>query len=161
MKGIFVSMVLALAAVAAGAQTSVVGGPLPGLTQMAYDTASASTLTNIGATTMVSPGANHDYEFDWTVELSVVGVACTGSTTVVLNAIFQSVNGSGTTTEPVATLTIAASGVGTLGFVAEGADNILAKSGTAVQYSTTSYTAGAACTTNPKYIVYPTLVQLW
>ena len=126
-----------------------------------YNTASSSTNTNIAATTMVTPGANHDYLFNWTVELSTVGVACTSSTIVTLNAIFQSLNGGSVTTEPLATLTIAANGVGTLGFIAQGSNNILAKSGTAVQYSTTSYTAGAGCTTNPSYTVYPTLVQLW
>ena len=126
-----------------------------------YNTASSSTNTNIAATTMVTPGANHDYLLNWTSELSTVGVACTGSTIVTLNAIFQSLNGGSVTTEPLATLTIAANGVGTLGFIAQGSNNILAKSGTAVQYSTTSYTAGAGCTTNPSYILYPTLVQLW
>ena len=127
-----------------------------------YDTATSGQTGNLAAVTMVTPGANHDYLFNWTVELSVAGTSCTGNTTVTLNAIFQSINGSGTTTQALGTLTIAAGGVGAVGFVAEGSDNILAKSGTAVQFSTSGYTLGTSCTsTNPTYIVYPTLVQLW
>lgn len=140
------------AAVAAGG-----GGISP-----VYDTATSGQTGNLGAVTMVTPGANHDYLFTWTVELSVAGTSCTGSTTVTLNAIFQSLNGSGSTTEVLGILTIANAGVGTVGFVAEGSDNIIAKSGTAVQFSTSGYTLGASCSgTNPTYIVYPTLVQLW
>jgi hypothetical protein len=127
-----------------------------------YDTATSGQTGNLAAVTMVTPGANHDYLFTWTVELSVAGTSCTGSTTVTLNAIFQSLNGSGSTTEVLGILTIANAGVGTVGFVAEGSDNIIAKSGTAVQFSTSGYTLGASCSgTNPTYIVYPTLVQLW
>jgi hypothetical protein len=127
-----------------------------------YKTASSATLTNIAATSMVATtSAQHDYTFNWTASLTAVGVACTGTTTVILNAIFTDPNHAGATTQPLATITLANTGVGTLGFLASGVENILAASGTAVQYSTTSYTAGAGCSTNPTYIIYPTLTQNW
>jgi hypothetical protein len=127
-----------------------------------FNTQSSAVTTNIAATSMVaSTGAMHDYLFTWTISLTVVGVACTGNTTVTLNDIFTDPNSSTPTTQALGTVTLASQGVGTLGFIASGTSNILAKTGTAVQYSTTSYTPGVACTTNPTYQVSPTLVQLW
>lgn len=78
-----------------------------------------------------------------------------------MNAIFTDPNAGGSITELLGTITLAAGGNGTVGFVAQGTDNILAKSGTAVQYSTSGYTAGTGCSVNPTYQVSPTLVQLW
>ena len=128
----------------------------------AYNTQSSAVQTNISATTMVaSTSAMHDYNFSWTVSLTAAGAACTGSTTVVLNAIFTDPNASSSVTQPLGTITLANNGNGSPGFVASGVDNILAKSGTAVQYSASSYTEGAGCTTAPTYQISPTLVQLW
>ena len=127
-----------------------------------YKTQSSSVLTNISPTTMLaSASALSSYRFSWTISLTVVGIACYGNTTITLNAIFTDPNASSSTTQPVATVVIAAGGNGTVGFVADGAEDILAKSGTAIQYSTSAYTAGSGCTTNPTYQVSPTLVQNW
>lgn len=137
-------------------------GTIPLVVNTVYNTQSAATNTNIAATNMVaSTSAMHAYAFNWTISLTVVGTGCTGNTTVVLNAIFTDPNAGGSTTQALGTITLAASGNGTVGFVANGSDSILAKTGTAVQYSTSSYTAGSGCSVNPTYQVTPTLSQLW
>jgi hypothetical protein len=127
-----------------------------------YATQSSASTGNISAVSMVaSTGAMHDYLFTWTISLTVVGVACTGNATVTLNVIFTDPNSSTPTTQALGTVTIASQGVGTLGFIASGVANILAKTGTAVQYSTSNFTPGLTCTTYPTYQVSPTLVQQW
>jgi hypothetical protein len=138
--------------------------PSPGspVTQMVYNTPSSGTLTNIGATNMVATtSAQHDYLFNWTIDLTTTGLSCTGNTTVTLNVIFTDPNTSTPVTQALGTVTLANGTSGTVGFIAEGTENVLAKTGTAVQYSTTNYTGGSGCITNPSYTVYPTLVQLW
>lgn len=137
---------------------SITCGSAPGVS---YNTESSAVNTNISPVTMISStSAKRSYTFDWTVSLTTVGIGCTGTSTVTLNAIFTNPSASGAVTLPLATVPLA-TGNGTLGFVASGADNILAKTGTSVSYSATSYTAGAGCTTNPTFQVSPTLVQLW
>jgi hypothetical protein len=127
-----------------------------------YYSLSPATNSDIKATTMVaSTSAQHDYLFSWTVSLKTIGSGCSGSTTVILNEIHTDPNASASVTVPVATITLANSGNGTVGFVASGANNILAKNGTAVQYSTSAYSAGRGCTVNPAYVISPTLLQLW
>lgn len=131
--------------------------------QMVYNTASSSSTGNLGATSMVATtGAQHQYLFGGTFSLTVAGTSCTGSTTVTLNAIFTDPNASGSQTVPVGTVTLANAGVGVVGFAAGvPALTILAKTGTAVQYSTTSYTLGTGCTsTNPTYVFTPLLLQV-
>jgi hypothetical protein len=115
---------------------------------------SSAVTTNISATNIVaSAGATKLYHYDWEVSLTAVGVACTGSTTVVVNAILTDPNTSTPQTIALGTITIATNGVGTVGFVAEGSEAFYVKTGTALQYSTTGYTAGAGCSTNPTYQV--------
>lgn len=134
----------------------------PAVVTMVYNTQSSAVTTNISATNMVaSTSALHAYTFGWTISLTVVGTGCSSSTTVNMNAVFTDPNTSSPVTELLGIITIAAGGNGTVGFVAQGSDNIVAKSGTAVQYSTTGYTAGTGCSVNPTYQVSPTLVQLW
>ncbi len=128
-----------------------------GLTSAQYGTQSSAATGNVGPITMLTPLMNSDYEFGWTVSLTAPGVACTGSTTVVLNVIFTDPNTSTATTLPLQTITLA-TGVGTAGYVASGLANVWAKAATNVQYSTTSYTAGSGCTTNPTYQITPRLV---
>jgi len=139
------------------------GGADCALTKLAvYNTASAASNTNISAMNMVaSASAQHHYLFAWTISLTAVGNGCTGNTTVVLNEIHTDPNGGGAVTVPLQIITLANSGNGIVGFIVSGTGNILAATGTAVQYSTSSYTAGSGCTTNPSYKVQPTLVQLW
>lgn len=118
-------------------------------------TQSSAVTGNISATSMLaSAGASDGYQMNWEVSLTAAGTSCTGSTTVVLNKIFTDPNTSSAQTVAVGTITIASSGVGTVGYVADGVETIYAKTGTAIQFSTTSYTLGAACTsTNPTYQV--------
>jgi hypothetical protein len=121
---------------------------------------SSAVTTNIGATNILASAAttNNGYLLRWTISLTTVGTGCTGSTVVTLNAIFTDPNGSGSQTEVLGTITLAANGNGTAGFVAGHADNIWAKSGTAIQYSTSGYTAGAGCSVNPTYQVTGALI---
>jgi hypothetical protein len=118
---------------------------------------------NMAATNMVATtGAEHDYQFNWTVSLTTAGSSCTGTTSVTLNAIFTDPNASNSQTVALGTIILANAGNGVVGYVASGSDNILTKSGTAVQLSTSGYTLGSGCTsTGPTYVVTPTLVQLW
>jgi len=126
-----------------------------------YNTQSSATNTNIAATNMVaSAPANTLYMYLWTISLTAAGTTCTSSTTVNLNAIFQDPNAGGAQTELLGTITLAAGGNGTVGFVASGNDNIYAKSGTAVQYSTTGYSAGTGCSVNPSYQVTMRLIPI-
>ena len=137
--------------------TSTPGGSGP---SVVYNTSSTAGNTNISAVTMVSnTSAITSYSFNWTVSLTTAGSNCTGVTTVVLNEIHTDPNASSPTTDPIGTLTLALNGNGAVGLIAEGVDHILAKSGTAVQYSTSNYTAGSGCTINPSYRVYPVLVS--
>jgi hypothetical protein len=117
---------------------------------------------NIAVTNMVaSTSAEHTYLFNWTISLVTPGTSCAGKTTVELNAIFTDPNAPRATTQNVSgTVTIASGGNGTVGFVASGVNSIRAKTGTAVQYSTTNFTAGANCSPPPTYKVYLTLTQL-
>ena len=134
----------------------------PTATVMVYNTASIPSTTNVSPTTMVaSTSALHSYTLSWNISLTASGTGCGSSTTVNLNVIFTDPNTSTPFTELLGTITIAAGGNGTVGFVAQGVDAVVAKAATAVQYSTTGYTAGTGCTVNPTYQVSPTLVQLW
>jgi len=145
------------------ATTAFVQSQIQTLTSaLIYNTQSAATNTNIAATSMVSStSAMHDYSFSWTISLTVAGTGCSGSTTVVINAVFTDPNNATPTTQALATVTLANTGNGTVGFIQSGVYNILAANATAVQYSTSSYTAGSGCSINPTYKVTPTLVILW
>ena len=133
--------------------------------QIVYNTPSASVNANISATTgtmIAATNTIHHYKFEWVVSLTAVGASCSGNTTVVLNAIFTNPNNSSPITQNISgTITLASSGNGTLGFIASGTTPIFAAPGTAVQYSTSSFTGGASCSPNPKYQVDATLVQEW
>jgi hypothetical protein len=133
-------------------------GTKPGVV---YDIQSSSVHASISPITMVATtSALHDYLFTWTASLTALGVGCSGTTTTVLNVIFTDPNASTSTTEALATLTIATSGNGTLGFISSGTANILAKTTTSVTYSTTGYNGSAAgCTTGPSYQITPVLIQ--
>jgi hypothetical protein len=127
-----------------------------------YYTQSAASSTNLSPIPMVArTSAIHSYLFNWTVSLTAPGIGCVGSTTVTLNEIHTDPNATSPVIVPLRTITLASSGNGTPGFVASGTDSILSKSGTSVQYSTSSYSPGSGCSTNPTYQVSPTLVQLW
>jgi hypothetical protein len=122
---------------------------------------SSATSASIAATTLVpsvssTPGM---YSLYWVVSLTGVGVGCTGSTVVTLNDIFTDPSTSAATTNPVGTITIAANGIGTVGYIASGTEAILAKNATSIQYST-AYTAGAGCTINPSYQVSYVYAQI-
>jgi hypothetical protein len=148
-----------------GLQTAPGGVDISGATATrlsVYNRASTAVNNNIAVTNMVtSTSAEHTYLFNWTISLVTPGTSCTGKTTVELNAIFTDPNAARATKQNVTgTLTIASGGNGTVGFIASGVDSIRAKTGTAVQYSTTNFTAGANCSPAPTYKVYLTLTQL-
>ncbi len=124
--------------------------------QVIYNTASASTSASIAATTMVTVGGSAaSYRFGAYLDQTVVGVGCTGNTTVIINLIWTDPNGAGATTLALSTFTITTNGALGNSLVVNPA-SIRAKATTAVQYSTT-YTLGAGCTTSPSYQVFPTL----
>jgi hypothetical protein len=146
------------------ATTAFVGNSIAAIQgpNLAFNSQSSATNTNISAVPMIaSTSAMHDYLFAWEISLTTIGTGCSGSTTVVINALFTDPNNSSPVTDALGTVTIASSGNGTLGFVASGLVNILAAASTAVQYSTSSYSAGSGCSVNPTYQVSPTLIALW
>lgn len=113
---------------------------------------SSATNAAIAATNILASAstANNGYLMRFTVSLTAVGVACTGSTVLTTNLIYQDPAGAAAVTNPVGTFNIATNGNGTLGTIATFTENVYGKSATAIQYSTT-YTAGSGCTTNPTY----------
>jgi len=128
-----------------------------------WNTPSATAQGNISATNMLaSASAEHAYFFGWQVSLVNAGSGCSGSTIVQLDVTFTDPNSAASTTQTLGTVTIAANGNGVPGFVSSGMDYVVAKSGSAVQYSTANYTSlGTGCSVNPGYQVIPTLVQMW
>lgn len=124
-----------------------------------YNTPSASTNANIVATTMATAGAsNADYRMNFILDETVVGVGCTGNTTIVVIATFQDPNAAGPNSGSVQTFTIINNG--SLGFQqVGGVFPVRIKTGTVIQYSTT-YSIGATCAPGPSYQVFPVLEQL-
>ena len=117
------------------------------------NTVTATQTGSLSSTTLTTTGASATFDhFDWAVSLASAGVACTGSTTVAVNLIFTDPNAASSVTEVLGTVTVAANGNGTLGFIAEGADSVWSKASTAVSLSTT-YTEGSGCSTAPGYTV--------
>jgi hypothetical protein len=129
-----------------------------------WEIPSAAVKANIAATTMSSGIAGtHAYRLSWYVDLVTPGTGCTAGTTVVLNEIFTDPNASASTTLALtpSALTVA-SGNGVAGaVVGSGTESVVAKTSTAVQFSTTSFTAGTGCSPAPTYQVYPILELLW
>ncbi len=124
-----------------------------------YNTASASTNANVSATTLITaPTSVSRYRISFYVDQTVVGAGCTGTSTVTLNVIYTDPNAGAAQTVAVGTYNVATSGNGGVGnFVGQSTFNLVAKASTAVQYSTSGYTAGTGCTTHPSYQVYPVL----
>lgn len=115
---------------------------------------SSAVSANIAATNIVSSASSTKlYHFDWVISLVTAGTGCTGSTTVTMNSIETDPNAVGSITVALGTITLANLGNGTVGFVAEGSDVFYVKTGTALQFSTSSYTAGSGCSVNPIYQV--------
>lgn len=138
-----------------------------------YATPSASVTGSIGATTMATAGASgNKYTMVATATQTVVGVGCTGNTTIVLQIGYTDpVTNTSITASPSATSDLQANSVQTnpaLAFGNNGAVGnkifwlpmvVNAKASTTVTY-TTIYSAGAGCTTNPAYYILPTLVEI-
>lgn len=161
----YTNLVTASSAASAASQFAVSSGANKALTFVSTSPnstfgQSSATNSSISSTTLISsvPSTPGFYSLKWEISLTTVGVACTGSTTVALNAIWTDPNTSSSTTQTFGTVTIASSGDGTVGFIAEGVDPILAKNATSVSYSTT-YTAGSGCTTDPSYQVSYVITQ--
>jgi hypothetical protein len=150
---------LPLGVVYASGGVNIAGGTSTVLST--YNTPSATGNANLTATSMIIlTSAEHTYTFQWTISLVTPGTSCTGNTTVELDAIYTDPNGAGAQTQNLGVVTIASSGNGTAGMVATGVDNIRAKTGTAVQYQTSNFTAGTGCSPAPTYKVYPVLSQV-
>lgn len=134
---------------------------------IAYNTPSASTNANIVATTMTTVGAsNATYRFSWYLQESVVGIGCTGNTTLAPSLIWQDPLDAAGGAVPFFSAIIANGGNGTLGKIfntlaaqASSSYEFRAKAGTVIQYSTT-YTLGATCGPGPQYVIFPVLEQL-
>lgn len=127
-----------------------------------YNTASASTNTNIAATNMVaSVATTATFRAEFTFDITVIGTNCTGSTSLNINVLFTDPNNQSSQPNYTQNLAITLMNNGPLGNESVGGlFTFRAKSGTAIQYSTTGYTAGAGCTINPSYQVFPILEQL-
>lgn len=138
---------------------SLVGPGLPGIL---YNTASTSTNANIAATTMFTNVASTQvYRFTGYIDQTASGTSCTGSTTVTLNVIFTDPNASTSTTVSIGTFNVATSGNGAVGNpISSFHYTLAAKASTAVQYSTSAFTAGTGCSTSPAYRIYPRLEAL-
>jgi hypothetical protein len=128
-----------------------------------YSTASASTNTSIGATTMATAsGSGNTYRFSSYFDQTVVGSGCTTSATIQINIIWTDPNVSSTTTKQVALDSFSVGGNnGSLGFVSTlpAVVMVRAKANTAVQYSAV-FSPGGSCSPQPSYQVYPILEQL-
>jgi hypothetical protein len=129
-----------------------------------YSTASGSTNSSIGATTMATAGSGgNTFRFTFYVDQVAVGIGCSGNTTVVVNATWTDPNAGAPVTGNTSNATIAGNGtagqpLGTLTVFALPI-TIRAKASTAVQYSTL-LTPDGTCGTKPTYQVYPVLEQL-
>ncbi len=121
-----------------------------------YNTAPAAGNTSIAATTMVTPTWTGNLRFAAYVTQTALGAGCTGNSTVAVNVIFTDPNAPAAQTVTVDTFTVTTNG--TLGNVPGNAKSYLfrAKASAAIQFSTT-YTAGAGCTTNPSVKLFPLL----
>ena len=142
----------------AGIITKMTNTTTVGVAGMIYDTPSSASSGNITSTQLWAGvgGGAHMGRFSWYIEQTGAGVGCSGSTTVTLNVIYNPPSKGSALTQSLGSLTIALSGNGAAGnFVSNGTYPIGIRSGTAVSYSTTGYTAGTGCTTDPTYTVYP------
>ena len=154
----FLTLVPLTAQLQQGTTTVVVVGGLPPI----YSTPTGTLTGNMNAVTMVTTSAEHAYYFGWTVSLISAGAGCVGSTVVTLQLSFTDPNAAPSTSLLSGTLTIAANGNGTPGYVSSGVEYLVAKSGTAVQFATIGYTSlGNGCSSNPGYQIFPTLSQAW
>jgi len=129
-----------------------------------YNTASASTNANIGATTMITAPSNGTYMMTFYFQISAVGTSCSGvsGTTVQPNTIFQDPAAAAPFTMTQVTQTLAQAN-GVVGQAESTGVNMAqtfrAKSGTVIQYSV-NFVVGSACAPAPKYVVTPYLIQL-
>lgn len=113
---------------------------------------------SVAATTMTSPSADAEYYFSAYLDIRAIGSACTGTTTIVLNAITTDFFG-GTVTTALATFSI--SGNGTLGqHLNTSAFFLHSLAANPVQFSTT-YTAGTGCAPGPSVDIYPLLTEVF
>jgi hypothetical protein len=123
--------------------------------------ASSSTNTNLSTLTVLAstPAVQTSQVLHVYVGVSVAGVACTGSTTLNFNTQFNDPNGAALTSIQTP-LTITATESATVGSAIASFDvPFYAKASTAVKVSTSGYTAGSGCTTNPSYQAFLTLNQ--
>jgi hypothetical protein len=147
-------------------ENNIPGGTPACLAAGQYYTPSAATTSNVSPTTMVTVDAGgtataNTYRLSAYVTQSVLGAACGGTSTIVVNVIFQDPNAAAPQTQAIGTFTITTNG--TLGIVplttTPGTLMIRAKTGTNVQYSTT-YTPNGTCSPNPTYQIFPILEKV-
>ncbi len=135
-----------------------------------YSTVSASTNIGIAATTMATAGAGgNTYRLSAYFDQTVLGVACTGNSTINFHLLFTDPNAAASVDDILAGSEIQ-TGLYASNFVittngAVGRDIgsisivIRAKASTVVQYRT-AYSTGAGCAPAPSYQVYPILEQI-
>jgi hypothetical protein len=122
----------------------------------------AAGTASIGATTLVTapaiPATGTSYKLSAYVTQTVLGSACAGNTTVVVNLVSQDPNAASAQTTAIGTFTVTTNG--TLGIVplttGPGSLPLIAKASTVVQFSTT-FTAGGSCAPAPTVQVFPVL----
>jgi hypothetical protein len=133
-----------------------------------YNIASPSQAANVGPFTMTTVGASPaTYRFSYYVQETVLGAACTSSTTITLNLIFTDpLNGAPVTASE--SVIIANGGNGVVGAaypwtalnqLSPFIFDFRAAIGTVIQYSAT-YNIGATCAPGPQYKVFPLLEQM-
>lgn len=128
-----------------------------------YSAASAAGSVSIAATNMLTATqvtAAQTFEFSFYLDQVAAGVGCAGNSTITVSVIFTDPNAASSTTISVATAQITANGAaGTVLTPSPNLYPLRSKAASAVQFSTT-YTAGASCTTNPTYQIFPILKAL-
>jgi len=129
---------------------------------IAYSTPATAANTTVGQLKMIPtvPSGNHSYTIHWYVTLTAAGTSCTGTTTIAL--VFEFVDPNTSSQQNLSTtVTLATTGNGTVGYIAQGLWDIISKGGQYVAYQVPTYTAGSGCTVNPTFQLYPTVVQNW
>jgi len=130
-----------------------------------YNTPALAGTISIASTLMVTPSANLTYRFSVYMDQTALGTACAGSTTVTPALQFQDPNGAApVSTAWATTFTIANNGALGTNTNSTATTSIWttvfrAKSGVAIQYSTT-FTAGGSCAPAPAVQVFPILEQI-
>jgi len=143
---------------------------IAGLPRVVYSTVQTASSTSIGSVTMVTaPASGATYRFSVYGDVTIVGAACTGTSTVNVFVSYQDPGEAGPGSSSFFILLPVGGNNGTVGRMILSADPgafplpyagiFRAKGGTAVAFFTT-YSAGATCAPPPTVQIYPMLEQM-